>query len=376
MKKKILIIITSLFIGGGAERAVSILSQKLSISYEINILTFYHYKNLYPFKGIYFSLKENQNSWKKILIPLKIYKCIKEISPDLIISFMDHTNMIVILSKLLYRIKIPLIVSIRANPLLIYKNSSRYYNILIRIFYRLKIVDKIIINSKYIKDILEQHYKISRKKLKTIYNGIDIQSIKKLLKFKVEDYSDIFQESKYIKFINVGRLSESKNQEFLITAFSRVHKELNNSKLIIIGEGPLKSYLHNLIKKLYLQNSVLLIGLRRNPFKYLAKTDIFILSSSYEGMPNVLIEAMACGCSIISTDLKVSNEILANGKFGLLVGLDDIDDLVEKMLLLGKNVSLRKEISENSYKRVKYYDYNKISKEWCDIINLTLILEF
>ncbi len=370
MKKKILIIITSLALGGGAEKVASILTKKLSYKYDFHILTFYESNRLYPYKGNYSSLKEDQSSVKRFFILFKLHRYINKISPDLIISFMDHTNMATILTKVIFRLKIPLIISVRVNPKKAYQETRKYYNILIRMFYRLNSVNRIITNVNEIQCLLEENYGISRKKILTIQNGVDIAKIKGLSEVDFSDYEDMIKNPDLIKFVNIGRLSSSKNHKLLINAFSKVYQKMNNTRLIIIGDGTLRSDLKKHIIMKGLDKVIILLGLKENPFCYLRYSDIFILSSTYEGMPNVILEAMACDLPIISTNIPGAREILNKGKYGLLVNSEDEDDLVNKMIEVAGDPNLRKNLKQKSIRRIADFDYKKIIVKWDSEISL------
>lgn len=374
MNKRILILIPSLKIGGGAERIASNLSLKLSEKYLISIITFFHFKQTYPFKGKFYCFKENLYFGKLLLRPFKIYKIIRSFSPNIILTFMDYTTLWYIFTKLLFRIKIPLIASIRNNPILRYKKENigylgRYYNFLIKLLYSTKIVDVIVPVTKKIQVILEKYYQIDKTKLKTIYNGINIEKIKEMAKENINDYEQIFYNNQIIKFITMGRLTEQKGYFNLIKAFSKVKKQVPNSKLFIIGDGKLRNKLMLLIKKEKLNSDIILLGKQKNPFKFIAKSDIFILSSLYEGFPNVIIEAMACELPIISTNCETGpNEILNNGEYGLLTKVNDSEDLAKKMLFLAKDKSLMDYYSKKSLDRAKSFDFLKIIDYWINLI--------
>ena len=134
-RKKILIVISNLKIGGGAQRMASLLSTEISYLYDVNILTFYDFKDCYKYSGRYISLNENNNKFKLFLRPFKLYKFIKKNSPDIIISFMDHVNVLVAFIKIIFRLKTPLLFSIQNNPLYQHKGITSYINLLIKIFY-------------------------------------------------------------------------------------------------------------------------------------------------------------------------------------------------------------------------------------------------
>jgi glycosyltransferase involved in cell wall biosynthesis len=365
MKKKILIIIPSLDVGGGAEKIAASLTNRLSEKFKIYILTFYDAKNIYPYKGVYITLKQNSKTWQKLFLPFKIYKKIKSIAPDIIISFMDYTSIITFFTKFIFQIKVPLIVCSHTNPKIAYKNKLLYLKFFIKLVYPSKWINKIVTVSLETQYMFEKIFKIKHNKIKTIYNGININEIQKLKDEKVSDYNNIFYNNEVIKFITIGSLRKVKGHDSLIKSYLSVKNHLPNSKLIIIGDGPLRKELEQLIENLKLKNDVLLMGLRKNPYKYMAKSDIFVLSSKYEGFPIVLLEALACGLPIISTDCETGpREILDNGHYGLLVDKNNFDDLTNKMLLLAKNKDLMKKYSILSLERVQYFDFNHVSGKW------------
>ncbi len=131
--------------------------------------------------------------------------------------------------------------------------------------------------------------------------------------------------------LGIGRLTAEKNYKLLIEAFRLVRKRLP-ARLLILGEGILRPELEALIAAYGLEHDVSLPGFVENPYVYLANAALFVLSSDYEGLPTVLIEALAVGRSIISTDCQSGpREILEEGKFGSLVPVGDVDILAERM---------------------------------------------
>jgi glycosyltransferase involved in cell wall biosynthesis len=129
--------------------------------------------------------------------------------------------------------------------------------------------------------------------------------------------------------LSVGTLKKQKNHALLIEAFARLPKTLN-AKLTILGEGELRSQLEALVASLGLQNSVALPGFDRETAQWYRSADLFVLSSDWEGLPTVLIEALECGVPVVSTDCPSGPaEILENGRYGILVPVGDVAALAQ-----------------------------------------------
>ncbi len=124
--------------------------------------------------------------------------------------------------------------------------------------------------------------------------------------------------------LSVGRLVPEKNYELLLRAFAVVRESIS-AHLLILGEGPERQKLYELAYSLGIGAEIDLPGFTQNPFAYMSKASVFVLSSILEGLPNVLIEAMACGCPVVSTDCPSGpNEILQGGRYGHLVPVNDV----------------------------------------------------
>ncbi len=133
--------------------------------------------------------------------------------------------------------------------------------------------------------------------------------------------------------LGVGRLTRAKDFESLIRAFAEVHAVVPGSRLVIVGEGELRPQLEQLADSLGLSAIIDLPGYLVNPFPYMANADVYVLSSLREGMPNALIEALACGCPVVSTDCKSGpQEILDGGRFGELVAVGETKALAQAIL--------------------------------------------
>ena len=124
-------------------------------------------------------------------------------------------------------------------------------------------------------------------------------------------------------FVSVGRLSPEKNQERLLRAFARVHRERPDARLLIVGQGPLRAHLETAIRELGLDGAAFLTGAYRNPFAIMAASDCFVLSSNYEGQPMVLLEAAVVGLPIVSVDFTSVHDALPNDSIHIVAQTDD-----------------------------------------------------
>ncbi|MDL0105762.1 glycosyltransferase [Campylobacter vicugnae] len=172
-------------------------------------------------------------------------------------------------------------------------------------------------------------------------------------------FENAYFQNRFKVFINVARLSIEKDQEKLIRAFKDVNTKYPNTKLIILGDGPLKEKLENLIKKLKLKKSVFLLGRISNPYPYLKKADCFVMSSNHEGQGLAMIEALILKKPVISTNFSCAYDVLDSGKYGLIVN-NNINCLAEAM---------KKFISQGlKFNTFKYKEYNE--KAMLDFYNI------
>ncbi|MDC3090204.1 glycosyltransferase, partial [Candidatus Pelagibacter sp.] len=243
--------------------------------------------------------------------------------------------------------------------------SGWYHNFIKKFIYK-KIIswaDKIIVNSKDFKKEMEKKFKIH---VECIFNPLNIIEIKNKSKLSNKDN---FLKKNTLKIINIGRFTKQKDQITILKAVNKL-KNIIKFRLLIIGRGEEEENLKNFIKIKKLNKLVKIKNTQKNPYKFINQADIFILSSKYEGLPNVLLEAAALKKFIISTDCPTGpREILNNGKGGFLFKVGNYIDLKNKILIYSKN---RKNLNykiKNTYDNLYKYDFNKNLKRYCNIIN-------
>jgi len=372
-KKNIAIVISTLRVGGGAERVASIVGNNLASSgHKVTFLIFDYEGDKFPIQTNYFLIDtgEIKNSFGALRALFKRAKKIKKFcqknNVDHIISFMEEAGFASIISKIFFGNNIKIITSIRNNP----EKKKFFSKKLIKYLYSK--ADKVVANSLGNEEILKRRFGL--KNTITIYNLIDYEKIEEAKNEEMDEkYKKLFTGDK--TFLNIGRFTEQKGQVYLISAFKKVVEAFGDAKLIIIGQGKERIELRSLINKLDLNKNVFLLEEQKNIFSFMAKSNFFVLSSLWEGMPNVLSEALAVGLPVISTDCDCGpREILApkdmnkkldypfKGENGILISIKNEKDLFQAM------VSMIKEGRKKLPKVFSEFKIENIIKQWEEIV--------
>ena len=227
----------------------------------------------------------------------------------------------------------------------------------------LPLADEVIVNSFQFKKDLDKSFGTNSK---CIYNPLDKRRILSLSK---QNINLKFYNNKTLNLINVGRFTDQKDHLTLLKAVKNLSKKIP-LRLIIIGRGNKKNSIINFIKSNQLGKIIKIISFNKNPFKYIKKSDIFILTSTFEGLPNVLLEAMCLKKFIISSDCPTGpREILKNGKLGSLFEVGNDEMLSHKIEYFYKNKKKFTHKINKAYLSLDRFDYNYNLEKYFNLIN-------
>lgn len=325
-------IVTPSFVGGGAERiAVNLANCYAAQGYEVVLLAF---KATGPYV--------NQIDQRVRLIDLnsrtryvlfKLRRALKKEHPTHILSVIRSSNILLGLCGLFWK-----------NSRLVFREANTIngviampplrrliYKVLMRLAYSR--ADRIIANSDDTKQDLIRHWIVPQRRINVIGNPVLPPDYEQLANEAVDHPWLLEPQLKVI--LSVGRLHRQKNHAMLIGAFAKLTNDMDNLRLIILGEGEERKNLLALANELGVGEKMEIVPFRTNPYPFYKNADLFVLTSDWEGFGNVLVEAMACGTPVISTDCPGGpRTILDNGRFGALVPVGDVDALVRAIVTL------------------------------------------
>jgi len=351
--------------GGGAERVVVNLIKEF-IKREIKVELV-----LASAKGPYLSELPKEvriidlKSSRVIFSIPKLISYLREEKPDIFISSLSHANLVSIISKKIAKSKTKLFLREDNTLSLVFYNSKSFKTKVIPFLVKLlySYADLVIAVSDGVKDDLIGFAKLSPDKIKVIYNPVITPELFQKAREPVSH--TWFAPNSPPVILGVGRLTKQKDFPTLLKAFALVRKEID-SRLVILGEGEERKNLEKLAKELGIEEFLWMPGFVDNPYKYMSKASVFVLSSIYEGFGNVLVEALALGCPVISTDCPSGpSEILENGKYGKLVSVRKSEDLAKAILDIIRSPKL---INQAGAERAGMFEVDKIATEYLDTI--------
>ena len=324
----------------------------------------------------------------------KLHRVVRDRGIDILVSFMERANILNLLTFVPRRKILSVRIHLSEDLSVKVPLKKAFIQFVYRFFlHRAEVIN---FNSREAALDFKKRFPIRDEKLSVIYNFIDVKKIRDLARRELsKEYRSFYRG---FVFITAGRLYPTKGHVHLLRAFKKVSEGNAAARLILLGDGPLRRTLSDVIRKLGLETRVLLPGFQKNPFAWIHRADVFVLSSKEEGFPNALLEAIALGKPVISTDCPSGpREMLAPASdplkktdamdlapFGILtaplndIELDGVEDppypaeerLADAMRLMLEDDRLRKSLADASRKRGEEFSPERILPQWFRLLSL------
>ncbi|SMO90577.1 glycosyltransferase [Halorubrum cibi] len=333
MSSSITLFIGNLTIGGAEQVTVNLANQLVENGHQVEVLVVTEQGKLINelSSSIEFSvLPIDRMRWS--VVPLACH--LRRTQPDVVISFLTAANVMTILAAQLSQVSSRIIVTEHSTQSETQAFSKKRDMILAKYTYSL--ADHVVGVSKGVSQDIRDWARISNDKVSTIYNPvISEEQFETVYALPSHQW---FHDDEIAVVLSVGRHVEAKDYPTLIRAFARLTEERGDTRLLLLGGGKLTSEYESLAEQLEISEKVSMPGFVSDPYPYMAHSDVFALSSQWEGLSLVLIEAMACGTPVVSTDCPNGpSEILMNGEYGDLTPVGDSEALKDALLRILKD---------------------------------------
>lgn len=340
---------------GGSERVLVNLTGYLSEQKnQITMVTTYVREDEYPLpegvKRVISDITAEETGKSRIGNFIRRFNKLRNIwkteKPDLILSFIGKNNMMAILTS--WGLKIPVVVSVRGEP------NQEYYTGWMRFAARHLFARAagVVLQTRDCMDFFPE--KVCKKAviLKNPLNPLFL--------------CPRFDGERNKEIVAVGRVDENKNHTLLIQAFSEIAEQFPDYKLVIYGDGDKRSQLQKLVEDLQLSGQISLPGSISDVKAAIYEASVFVLPSNTEGVPNTLIEAMAMGLTVISTDCPCGGpaSLIENGENGILIPVNGKQELKENLQKVLNDLQYATGLGMNATKTGAIYNPREVNREW------------
>jgi len=311
----------------------------------------------------------------EILRSYELAKLSKEENIDAVLSFMrPQSNVSGLANRFFIKSKTVFIGSVHNSDN--YLTYNRFYQLPYRYLEKwlLEGNDKIVAVSKAGKKDLGEAFFINPHKVEVIYNPIDTKWIKEKAEEPIEpDLEEIFEN--YHVLINVARMETQKGLHHLIDIFERINRNLPKTRLVLIGDGSLRSELEKKVSQKGLKDKIFFLGWRKNPFPYVAKSKLFLLTSLWEGLPMVVLESLSLETPVVAFKTRGGHiEILEN--CCPLIDYPDEEAYANKVIEILTDEKKYQALQNAAKKRVQQFSSEKIADKYLELFETVLNSKF
>lgn len=361
-QKNLMFVIPSLA-GGGAERTLMHLLNHLDERlYRVTVVLF---EDVMTYEaGIRFPVRwiklGKTSKWDVVTLIIRLRRTMAQVRPDSVIASLYYANILTTLAAFGMRARPRVILCEHSDP----RVYPAFYQRLIRLTYRY--ADVVVPVSRAIGQVLSGQFRVPPASVKTIHNPVPLDEIATGARDGKPDHP-FLRGNKGPIILGMGRLIRVKRFDRLLEAFAGLHRLHPRARLVILGDGPLRSELENLADELDVQNVVSFPGFQSNPYAWIAKADLFVLSSDTEGFPMAILEAMALGTCVLATDTPSgAGESIEDRVNGRLVPRDRAA-LEEAMCELVQDNALRAALAARALETVRQYSVESILPRYHEI---------
>jgi glycosyltransferase involved in cell wall biosynthesis len=347
--------------GGGAERVLLNLVQRFNRDlFSLHLVLIQNsgpYLNLVP-QDVQFHALGYDRVGKAIL---KLAVVLRRVKPAVVMSSIGHLNLALLLLRPFLAEKTKIIIRESNMPSKSFSSGAKFT--IFRLLYPLLYpsADQIVCPGKAIKNELKMKFRIRENKMVTIPNAVLVDTIRS----KMMSHRNPFKQARF-NLMAAGSLTQQKGFDLLVKAMKKLIEIRKGVHLTIIGEGPEKMNLQTQIHSLNLSASITLAGYQENPYPYFYYADLFVLPSRWEGLPNVVLESLACGTPVVAFNCPgCVSEIFDNPSQGILVKAGDVEALADVIDMFFEK---RKYNSKHSLLPDKF-DVNAVISKYQDVLS-------